>query len=180
MKVTPYSIKSLENKAYNTKEVTLIKTLFTENWPRQSIQIHHHSYITARTLRATSQVFKSTRVRRVREWRSWGTGPRPRGWTLRTETRSGGPPGFWERTKSMAGLETPTQLLLLSYSPKPNVSSTGLHFLLVIYRELDGNYESHHAPVASSLCWSPEVQESASVWQTARRTRRPLRGLNIN
>lgn len=33
--------KFLENKAYNTKEVTLIKTSFTEYWPRQDVQIHH-------------------------------------------------------------------------------------------------------------------------------------------
>lgn len=33
--------KFLENKAYDTKEVTLIKTLFTEYWPRQGVQIHH-------------------------------------------------------------------------------------------------------------------------------------------
>lgn len=33
--------KFAENKAYNTKEVTLIKTSFTEYWPRQGVQIHH-------------------------------------------------------------------------------------------------------------------------------------------
>lgn len=43
--VTSYS---LQNKAYNTEEVTLIQTVSTENC--RGLQTHHHSYITANTL----------------------------------------------------------------------------------------------------------------------------------
>lgn len=55
-------MKSLENKAYNTEEVTLIKTSFTENWPRQKASSFMISYITANTLSTTLQVFKLSSV----------------------------------------------------------------------------------------------------------------------
>lgn len=117
MKITPHSIKSLENKAYKHKEVTLIQTLFTENWPRQGVQIHrHHSYITAHLLSGPSRFINLCSFFYRRNWELWGK------WGSNRRRRS----GSWEEVKSVTGRKHRRQRGVSTESLRRFVSFGGL------------------------------------------------------